>query len=129
MDTIKLLIWDLDDTFWKGTLSDGEIMPVPENIELVKRLTDRGIVNSICSKNNYEKAKAKLEELGVWEYFVFPSIDWTPKGERVKNIISDMNLRPVNCLFIDDSANNLEETKLIEGGVSTLPCQRSYPSW
>ncbi len=116
MDTIKLLIWDLDETFWKGTLSDGEITPVPENIELVKHLTDRGIVNSICSKNDYEKTKAKLEELGVWEYFVFPSIDWTPKGQRVKNIISDMNLRPVNCLFIDDNVNNLEEAKFAAGG-------------
>lgn len=116
MDTVKLLIWDLDETFWKGTLSDGEITPIPENIELVKRLTDRGIVNSICSKNDYEKTKAKLEELGVWEYFVFPSIDWTPKGLRVKNIISDMNLRPVNCLFIDDNVNNLEEAKFAAGG-------------
>ena len=58
METIKLLIWDLDETFWKGTISDGEITPVPENIELVKHLTDRGIVNSICSKNDYEKTKA-----------------------------------------------------------------------
>lgn len=116
METIKLLIWDLDETFWKGTLSDGEITPIPENIELVKKLTDRGIVNSICSKNDYEKTKAKLEELGVWDYFVFPSIDWTPKGQRAKNIISDMNLRPVNCLFIDDNVNNLEEVKFSTGG-------------
>ncbi len=116
METIKLLIWDLDETFWKGVLSDGEVTAIPENIELVKRLTDRGIVNSICSKNDYEKTKAKLEELGVWDYFVFPSIDWTSKGERVKNIISDMNLRPVNCLFIDDNVNNLEEVKFSSGG-------------
>ncbi len=122
METIKLLIWDLDETFWKGTLSDGEITPVPENIELVKHLTDRGIVNSICSKNDYEKTKAKLEELGVWEYFVFPSIDWTPKGQRIKNIISDMNLRPVNCLFIDDNVNNLEEAKFAADNINvTLP--------
>ncbi len=122
METIKLLIWDLDETFWKGTLSDGEITPIPENIELVKKLTDRGIVNSICSKNDYEKTKAKLEELGVWDYFVFPSIDWTPKGQRAKNIISDMNLRPVNCLFIDDNVNNLEEVKFAAGDINvSLP--------
>ncbi len=127
METIKLLIWDLDETFWKGTLSDGEITPVPENIELVKCLTDRGIVNSICSKNDYEKTKAKLEELGVWEYFVFPSIDWTPKGQRVKNIISDMNLRPVNCLFIDDNVNNLEEAKFATGGGINVSLPEDLP--
>ncbi len=127
METIKLLIWDLDETFWKGTISDGEITPVPENIELVKHLTDRGIVNSICSKNDYEKTKAKLEELGVWEYFVFPSIDWTPKGQRVKNIISDMNLRPVNCLFIDDNVNNLEEAKFAAGGGINVSLPEDLP--
>ena len=116
METIKLLIWDLDETFWKGTLSDGEVFPIQENIDLVKNLTDRGIVNSICSKNDFNQVKAKLEKMGVWEYFVFPSIDWTPKGNRVLNIISDMNLRSINCLFIDDNVNNLEEVKFIADG-------------
>ena len=51
---IKLVIWDLDDTFWKGTLSEGPIVSIAENIQLVRDLTDRGIVNSICSKNDYE---------------------------------------------------------------------------
>lgn len=75
-----------------GTLSDGEVTHIPENNELVKKLPDRDIVNSICSKNDFDKIKAKLEEMNVWDYFVFLSIDWTPKGERVKTIISDMNL-------------------------------------
>ena len=28
---VKLVIWDLDDTFWSGTLAEGEITPLPEN--------------------------------------------------------------------------------------------------
>ena len=75
MEKIKLVIWDLDETFWKGTISDGEVEPIPENIEIVKKLTDRGIVNSICSKNDHEVAKNELIKEGVWDYFVFPSID------------------------------------------------------
>lgn len=31
-DKIKLVIWDMDETFWKGTISEGEIQPVNENI-------------------------------------------------------------------------------------------------
>ena len=54
---IKLVIWDLDDTFWKGTLSEGPIVSIAENIQLVRDLTDRGIVNSICSKNDYKLYK------------------------------------------------------------------------
>ena len=116
MENIKLVIWDLDETFWKGTLSDGEVFPVAENIKLVRDLTDRGIINSICSKNDFDRARAELsgKKFGsVWEYFVFPSIDWTGKGHRVDTIIRSMNLRPVNCLFVDDSLNNLNEARFI----------------
>lgn len=109
---IKLVIWDLDDTFWTGTLSENGASPIQENIKLVKDLTNRGIVNSICSKNDYRtviKELNKPEYQNVLEYFVFPSVDWSPKGNRIKQLISDMNLRPQNVLFIDDNIGNLNE--------------------
>ena len=109
INNIKLIIWDLDDTFWKGTLSEGEIFPIQENIQLVKDLTDRGIVNAICSKNDKVPVEQKLKELGVDEFFVFNSIDWTPKGERVSRMISEMGFRPANVLFLDDNLVNLNE--------------------
>ena len=34
---IKIIIWDLDDTFCKGILSEGGITPIAENIKLVKK--------------------------------------------------------------------------------------------
>lgn len=112
---IKLIIWDLDDTFWKGTLSEGGIQPIKDNIDLVKDLTDRGIVNAICSKNDYNPVIDKLTEIGVADFFVFNSIDWTPKGERVRNIIKEMGLRPANTLFIDDNIVNLNEASFYCG--------------
>jgi len=111
MEQIKLVIWDLDETFWRGTLSEGEIIPIPQNIQLIKKLTDKGIVNSICSKNDFTKVEAKLKEFGIWELFVFPSIDWSNKGARVKGIIENMQLRPINVLFVDDNINNLKEAQ------------------
>ena len=33
---IKLIIWDLDDTFWSGTLSEGEVEPSSYNIEIFR---------------------------------------------------------------------------------------------
>ena len=53
MEPIKLVIWDLDETFWKGTLSEGQIYPIKKNIEIIETLTKRGIINSIVSKNDY----------------------------------------------------------------------------
>ena len=109
MDKIKLVIWDLDETFWNGTLSEEGITPIEENIAVIKELCDRGIMNSIVSKNNFEDAKNKLIELGVWEYFVFPIINWNPKGPAIKELIKNCQLRDVNVLFLDDNHLNLKE--------------------
>ena len=58
----KLIIWDLDDTFWSGNLSEGDVVLKPEAIALVRELTTKGIMNSICSKNNFEDVKNKFIE-------------------------------------------------------------------
>ncbi|HZK69255.1 MAG TPA: HAD-IIIC family phosphatase [Paludibacter sp.] len=108
---IKLVIWDLDNTFWSGTISEGSVQSNPDHIKLVRSLTDCGIINSICSKNTFEIAADKLKELEVYDYFVFPSIDWTSKGQRIRNLIQDMSLRAENVLFIDDEITNVEEAK------------------
>lgn len=105
---IKLVIWDLDNTFWNGVLSEGGMTPVDETIELVKELSYSGIVNSICSKNNYDDCEVSLKKLEIWDFFVFPSIDWTPKAYRVNEIIINMGLRPQNVLFLDDEPYNLQ---------------------
>lgn len=110
-EKIKLVIWDLDETFWEGTFAEGGASIPEGNKALVKRLTDIGIVNSICSKNDWEPIKAELERQGMLEYFVFPSVNWEAKGSRVKQLITDMQLRPVNVLFLDDNPSNREEVR------------------
>lgn len=109
--TIKLIVWDLDDTFWKGTLSEGGATAIEANIQLVKDSTDAGIINSICSKNEPEPTIAHLKELGIWEHFVFASINWDNKGARLAHMIDSMALRPQNVLFLDDNVHNLQEAK------------------
>ena len=71
LDTVKLIIWDLDETFWSGTLSEGGVRIPEENVQLIKDLTSCGIIQSICSKNDLEPAKTVLQESGIWDYFVF----------------------------------------------------------
>lgn len=111
LKTIKLVIWDLDETFWKGTLSEGSVSVPDENAQLVKDLTDCGIINSISSKNDFEPTQAKLQDLGLWDYFVFPSINWDSKGPQLQDKIDKMALRPVNVLFLDDNPSNLGEAR------------------
>jgi FkbH-like protein len=117
MDKIKLVIWDLDETFWSGTLSEEGIRYRPENHEAVIELSRRGIVNSICSKNDLASVRKVLVEQGIWEYFVFPKIDWNPKGEKIARMLEAMGLRAANALFIDDNPQNLEEAQFYNPGI------------
>lgn len=123
---VKLVIWDLDETFWKGTLSEEGIEPVAHNIEIVRRLVDRGIMCSICSKNSFEDAKSKLEELGIWEMFVFPHIDWTPKGQAINTMLERMGLRAENALFLDDNHLNLEEATFFNAGIMCFDANKDF---
>ncbi|MDS9466255.1 hypothetical protein RGQ15_01540 [Paracoccus sp. MBLB3053] len=106
---IKLVIWDLDETFWQGTLSEGGATPVKAHLEMIRVLVDRGIMVSVCSKNDHAAARARLVELGVWDLFVFPHIEWTPKGAAIKSMVERMGLRPANVVFLDDNHLNLQE--------------------
>src|SRR5689334_2449563 len=109
MVPIKLIIWDLDETFWSGTLSEGTVVLNGYHHDMIIELSKRGIINSICSKNDFDSAKSILCSNGIWDYFVFPSIGWKPKGRAITKIIQDMQLRAENVLFIDDNPLNLEE--------------------
>ena len=120
MNKIKLVIWDLDETFWQGTLSEEGIIWNENNASIVKTLTDRGIINSICSKNDLQPVAQIMEQHDLWQYFIFPSISWSPKGEAVKQIIERAQLRPENVLFIDDNPMNLEEVKFVNEGIHCL---------
>ncbi|HEX4147112.1 MAG TPA: hypothetical protein VHY91_26685 [Pirellulales bacterium] len=117
MDSVKLVIWDLDGVFWGGTLSEEGIALRPENHELVRELWRRGIMSSICSKNDHEQVRAVLTREQLWDQFVFAKIAWRPKGEMIAQTIGEMNLRAVNVLFIDDNPQNLEEAKFFNPGL------------
>ena len=121
-EKIKLIIWDLDNTFWKGVLSEGKIELLPERIELIKRLTDAGIINSLSSKNDVNAVNAELVKYDLEDFFVFNDINWEDKGVQIKKKLEDMHLRPENVLFIDDELRNLKEAEYHNSGImAALP--------
>lgn len=111
LEPVRLVIWDLDETFWNGTLTEGGVTMREDTRSIVIELAGRGIMSSICSKNDFETVKAVLVEAGIWDYFIFPSINWEPKGVRIASLIDAVQLRPPTVLFIDDNPMNLNEAR------------------
>lgn len=132
-EDIKLIIWDLDDTLWQGTLSETDVILPQINVELLKMLADHGIVNSISSKNNEVDVYDKLKEYGIDDLFVFNNINWEEKGSQINDKIKLMGLRAENTLFIDDNPRNLEEAlfgnkSLMTAGPDIIPYLIDYYS-
>ena len=100
-----------------GVLTEGGIVWRDECRDIVVELARRGIMSSICSKNDFEPVRALLTEREIWDYFIFPSIDWSPKGARIKQIVEAVQLRPQSVILIDDNHLNLEEAKFFSPGI------------
>lgn len=108
---VKLVIWDLDNTIWDGVLIESNVKCRESIIELIKTFDEKGIVNSICSKNDYSQAIAKIKELGLLDYFVFVKINWNPKSVNINETIKQMNISSDCVVFVDDSPFEREEVK------------------
>ncbi|MEN9565444.1 MAG: hypothetical protein RLZZ69_640 [Cyanobacteriota bacterium] len=110
--TIKCVVWDLDNTLWKGVLLQDDRVYLKSNvIDIIKTLDNRGILQSIASKNERTKAIAKLTELGLQEFFLYPQINWNSKASSIKKIAESINIGIDAIAFIDDRLFELEEVK------------------
>jgi FkbH-like protein len=115
---IKCVVWDLDNTLWKGTLVEGdEVALNPGILELLKYFDERGILLSVVSKNDFDPAWKKLQQFGVAEYFLYPQIDWLPKSRKIRSIAKQLNIGIDTFAFIDDNQFELDE---VSGAIPEL---------
>ena len=120
---IKCVVWDLDNTLWRGVLvEDGpaKLRLKPQIVEIIKKLDERGILHSIVSKNNFEEALAVLKGLGIDEYFLCPQISWQPKSEGIAAIARQLNIGIDTIMFVDDSEFELQQVKAVHPDVRVL---------
>ncbi|MBN1050263.1 HAD-IIIC family phosphatase [Clostridium botulinum] len=109
---IKCVIWDLDNTLWDGILIEDKDVKLKNNIvNIIKTLDSRGILQSICSKNDFSLAWNKLKEFNLEEYFIYPEINWNAKSIGVSNIAKNINIGIDTIAFIDDQVFEREEVK------------------
>ncbi|WP_291567188.1 MULTISPECIES: HAD-IIIC family phosphatase [unclassified Clostridium] len=109
---IKCVVWDLDNTIWNGVLLEDKDITLRDGIvDIIKTLDNRGILQSIASKNEYNIAMKKLKEFGIEEYFIYPQINWNSKSDSIKKIAKQINIGIDTLAFIDDQVFEREEVK------------------
>src|SRR5262245_59020101 len=124
--SVKCVVWDLDNTIWNGVLlEDGEVSLRDGIVEAVTALDGRGILNSIASKNDGERATAKLKELGLYDYFLFPQINWNSKVASIERIAAAINIGLNSIAFIDDDQAELEEVNFSHPEVLCIESART----
>ncbi len=109
---IKCVVWDLDNTLWKGTLLEDINVKLNNNVvTIIKELDRRGILQSIASKNDEELAINQLKEFGLIDFFIYEHINWNLKSESIREIASEINIGLDTIAFIDDQDFELDEVK------------------
>jgi methoxymalonate biosynthesis protein len=110
MDTVKCLIWDLDQTLWRGILLEDGTVTLPDGIrDMVIELDNRGILQSVASRNDHDQAWRWLEKFGLADYFVLPHIGWGRKPDSVRAIADKLQFAHRVVAFIDDQPAELAE--------------------
>lgn len=107
---IKCVVWDLDNTLWHGILAENDEVCLRQKVvHIIRTLDNRGILQSIASKNDYNCAMAKLEELGLKKFFLYPQINWNSKASSIRKIADSINIGIDTIAFVDDQPFELHE--------------------
>jgi FkbH-like protein len=134
----KCIVLDLDNTLWGGIIGDDGI----ENIQLgtlgigkaftefqywLKKLKNRGIILTVCSKNTESVAKEPFEKhpdmpLKLDDIAVFVA-NWENKVDNIKNIQSILNIGFDSMVFLDDNPfeRNIVRESIQELTIPELP--------
>mgnify|MGYP000889637486 CR=1 FL=1 len=121
MKKIKCVIWDLDNTVWEGVLAEGDTLLVKDkSVKTIKELDRRGILQSIASKNDFDYAMQKLNDVGIADYFLCPQIHWEAKSTSIKKIVEKLNIGMDSVAFIDDQQFELDEVKYVNPDITCI---------
>lgn len=121
---VKCFAWDLDNTVWDGILIDVDdpfaLKLKPHILDTIKELDNRGIIQTVASKNDYDITMQVMKKLGIDEYFIYPQINWGAKSSSLKEVAKLLNIGIDTFALIDDTAFERNEVS------SALPQVRVY---
>lgn len=121
---VKCVVWDLDGTIWDGVLLEDPRVTVRDSVvAVIKELDELGILHSVSSKNDHDLAMARLREVGLADYFLYPQINWGPKSESIRRIAESLNIGIDALAFVDDQPAELAEVRHAHPGVRCVPAE------
>lgn len=125
----KAIVLDLDDTLWKGTLSEDGINKIKENMyseqgapfitfmKFIKTLANEvGIFIAICSRNDSKLVEATIKELDDSIFPLKDQVDYiiannNDKSDNIKRIADQLSILTQSIVFIDDNQIVRDEVK------------------
>jgi FkbH-like protein len=130
----KILLTDLDDTFWHGILGDDgadklrfdeskEGLPHLLYQKFLRQLSDEGVLLAVVSKNNPELVEQAFKDLSLpcaEQRFAGISANWQPKSVNIKSLLNKLNLLAENAVFIDDNNFEIEQVHNEIAGITCL---------
>jgi FkbH-like protein len=140
----KVLCTDLDNTLWGGILGEdgpegiatGSAAPGNYYLEYqkyLKRLSSRGILLAIVSKNNeadvHEAFQLRSADLALsLDDFVAKKISWNEKANSLRELASELSLGLDSFVFVDDNPVECEAIRqqLPEVIVVAAPVQEPW---
>lgn len=134
IDMVKVVIFDLDNTLWRGQLVEhyrsGEHRPYTDGWplgiwEAVHHLRRRGIMTAIASKNDQHLVEQMWDDAVQPPFvklsdFVATGINWEPKAENIRAILQKLSLTPKSAVFVDDNPVERESVKAALPGIRTI---------
>ena len=115
----KAIIFDCDNTLWKGVIGeDGmegiDMSPTSKSgkfYHLVQRiavfLSKRGVIVGLCSKNNEQDVLDVLRNhkdmILKEDHIVIKKVNWIDKANNLRAIASELNIGIDSLVFVDDS--------------------------
>lgn len=134
----KCVVLDLDNTLWGGVIGDDGLSGIQigelgaghafSDFQLwLRELKNRGIVLTVCSKNNEDTAKEPFEKhpemiLRLDDISMFVA-NWDDKASNIRNIQKTLNLGMDSFIFLDDNPfeRNMVRSLIPEITVPELP--------
>ena len=118
---IKCVVWDLDHTVWNGILLEGDQLALRPGVrEAIEAFDERGILQSIASRNESGPAREQLRRFGLEHFFLHPQIGWAAKSESIRRIAEQLNIGLDTFAFVDDQPFEREEVRFALPEVRTF---------